>query len=75
MSAGFVSDEGLRVWAQAHAWAVTTEHECWGWERPEPGEPVRFALYDSDEDDPPIAVFDFREDAERVAAVLTRYGA
>lgn len=64
----------LAEWVRAHAWAVTTEADCNGW--PEDLRSVtRYALYDANEDDPPIAVFDFREDAERVAIALTEFGA
>lgn len=62
----------LRTWVAAHNWAVTTEADCLGWTHPI-GD-VKYALYDVDEDDPPIALFDFRDDAERVAAALNAFG-
>lgn len=64
----------LIMWVRAHRWAVTTEADCNGWPEDLRGVP-RYALYDANEDDPPIAVFDFREDAERVATALTEFGA
>ena len=67
----------LQEWCAAHRWAVTTLSDCLGMppfvphggERQDP-----WALYDADEDDPPIATFSFREDAERVAEILNIYG-
>ena len=62
-------------WCANHAWAVTTEAECNGYPPPDdPRYPTTYALYDAAEDDPPIALFEFREDAERVAAILNEYG-
>lgn len=64
-------DYDLLGWLRNIDWAVTTEHDCWGTSLGE-GETERYALYDAGDDDPPLAVFAFRDDAERVAEVLAR---
>lgn len=63
----------LRSWVRAHNWAVTTHEDCLGLP---PGaiQPLEFALYDADEDDPPIAIFTFKEDAMAVAQALNEFG-
>lgn len=53
-------------------WGVTTAEDCYG-HRPGDG-PPGWALYDRTEDDPPIAIFSFEEDAEMVCVALRRYG-
>src|SRR5687768_9316860 len=63
----------LARWVRSHSWAVTTEDDCWG-HPPGSTEPERYALYDADADEPPVAVFSSSEDAQRVAAVLNAYG-
>lgn len=58
----------LRLWVGRISWGVTTVEDCLGHE---PGSgPPGWALYDEGEDDPPIAVFDFEDDAKRVCEVL-----
>jgi hypothetical protein len=69
-----IEGDRLRSWVAAHNWAVTTEHDCWGYPPPREDQ-VRWALYDADEDDPPIGIFDFKEDAMLIAAALNQFGA
>lgn len=64
-----ISPEVLRYLRNIN-WAVTTEHDCWGELAPPEGERAKYALYDAGEDDPPIAVFTFRNDAEAVCEAL-----
>lgn len=68
----FGGDRDLRQWCRAHNWAVTTEADCYGYP-PKPEAETAYALYDADEDDPPVAVFSFKKDALAVAAILTEY--
>lgn len=66
-----MDEHNLRRWASLHAWAVTAVEDYWG--HPPGDQPTGYALYDADEDDPPVAVFTFREDALMVAAILNAY--
>lgn len=65
-------DLTLRQWARQYDWAVTTVEDCYGHEETDP--PSGWALYDAGEDDPPIAVFNFRWEAEKVAQCLQEFG-
>ncbi len=52
-------------------YAYCTEHECYGGDPADASEFPKWAVYDVDEDDPPIAVCDFEDDARRIATSLT----
>lgn len=67
-----MTDLTLQQRVAARWWCVTTEDDCWG-HPPGTTQPERYALYDGHEDDPPIAIFDWREDAEMVAAALNAF--
>ena len=60
-------------WAPLIDWAVTTEHECYGHEAPPEGVPIRWAIYDAGEDDPPLAVCDDEEIALEIVGCLKAY--
>lgn len=68
-----MTPEDLAKWAARISWAVTTVEDCYGVEPRDPSE--GWALYDADEDDPPIAVFSFQEDALLVAQILNTFAA
>jgi len=59
-------------WAARISWAVTTAADCYGHNPDDPDAPEGWALYDAGEDDPPIAVFTFKEDALMVCEILQR---
>jgi len=55
------------TWASRHNWGVTTAADCLG----QPPDSIDgWALYDEAEDDPPVAIFSFRADAEMVCQIL-----
>ncbi len=60
-------------WASRINWGVTTVADCYGIPdcKHQEGD---WCLFDLDEDDPPIAVFPFREDADRVCQILRAVG-
>ena len=64
---GSITDLTPEQWAAQHNWGVTTAADCLG----QPPDSIKgWALYDMDEDDPPIAIFDFEDDARMVCEIL-----
>jgi hypothetical protein len=60
------------LWATQIDWAVATEHEVYG--QPDSGsQPVRWAIYDAGEDDPPLAVCDDEDIALEICEALKAY--
>lgn len=64
-------DLTLRQWARQINWGATSVSDCHGYDHDD--ETSGWALYDMDEDDPPIAEFALADDAFRVAQILREY--